>query len=678
MPEDKQKVRQINKNNISFESSVTASAPGAAMRDDEIDLAELFHSLWAQKRLIACVAGVCLLISAVYAVKATPEYQSSAVFQISSGRSVPTISAELSGFARIAGLDVGGESPAQGVFDRLQGRDFILGVAGELALDRDPYFNPYAGGGDSPARIGGIASRIKALAAPAFDAENSGGQERLAEDAIVAKFGKAVTVSETKNGSIEIEARHEDPVRASALANTSVNRLLTALDAERKDGQAKQLAYLSEQLADALTAMKESQERVQDFALKNSFVLTIDFETRSELMFRLRAELERSREMRAATAELLRLAGPGSSPSRQDHADLRRNFPIVDDLDFRRLLGISAAIDQWSWPTEKRLLEFQNILSDRVVRARREVEKLQVEAAEHAEASEELMSLERDASIAEATYQLLIEQTKNQSFAAGFDTEIAKIYQMAVPATRAIAPDRPLVVALGAVLGLFTGAVLAVLRGARRGRLYSAGALREAARARLFLRTPMRPLRTGKPQALLASAEKLRPEGLVALAIDLNEKSPGGILCVSAGSQTHAAGPAMWIAAHLAKDNARIAMVDLSGGLTATPDEEAQGAGPLWSVAPMNDRIDLLTPDASLQADDLLLRKSFGQDVATLMSRYDRVVFAVAPAHAAAAHRLLHPLAFYLVALCGGGLADKSILDQLRDVAPIDACLSET
>ena len=66
------------------------------------------------------------------------------------------------------------------------------------------------------------------------------------------------------------------------------------------------------------------------------------------------------------------------------------------------------------------------------------------------------------------------------------------------------------------------------------------------------------------------------------------------------------------------------------------------------------------------------------EEVGDLMGRYDRIVFSAAPGHAAMAHRALHRLDFYLVAICGRRLARRSILTELREIAPIDACLSET
>lgn len=47
--------------------------------NDEIDLIELFHALWREKLLIIAIAVVTVLLSVVYAFTATPQYQTSSI-----------------------------------------------------------------------------------------------------------------------------------------------------------------------------------------------------------------------------------------------------------------------------------------------------------------------------------------------------------------------------------------------------------------------------------------------------------------------------------------------------------------------------------------------------------------------------------------------------------------------
>ena len=55
--------------------------PQRSFHDDEIDLVELFHSLFKQKYLILAVAGAVTLVAAAYAFLATPYYQVQSVLR---------------------------------------------------------------------------------------------------------------------------------------------------------------------------------------------------------------------------------------------------------------------------------------------------------------------------------------------------------------------------------------------------------------------------------------------------------------------------------------------------------------------------------------------------------------------------------------------------------------------
>ena len=73
----------------------------------------------------------------------------------------------------------------------------------------------------------------------------------------------------------------------------------------------------------------------------------------------------------------------------------------------------------------------------------------------YATSAEDLAKYTRDAKIAEATYTVLIEQVKSQSLAAGFQPETFKVFEYATPPLSPSSPKRNLILALGAVLGIF-------------------------------------------------------------------------------------------------------------------------------------------------------------------------------------------------------------------------------
>ena len=74
-------------------------------QDDEINLAELFASLWSHKILIGLITGFSIFFSGYYTVTVDKEYTASAVFEIkendANGLNIP---GELGAIASLAGF----------------------------------------------------------------------------------------------------------------------------------------------------------------------------------------------------------------------------------------------------------------------------------------------------------------------------------------------------------------------------------------------------------------------------------------------------------------------------------------------------------------------------------------------------------------------------------------------
>ena len=136
---------------------------------------------------------------------------------------------------------------------------------------------------------------------------------------------------------------------------------------------------------------------------------------------------------------------------------LKSSHPLVDDLDFRRILGMSETISAWTWPDIATVDAVSTTLRDRTNRLNVDIAKIEENAKIYATSAEELAAYTRDAKIAEATYTVLIEQVKSQSLAAGFQPETFKVYEYATPPLAPSSPKRNLILALGLVLGLFLG-----------------------------------------------------------------------------------------------------------------------------------------------------------------------------------------------------------------------------
>ena len=84
----------------------------------------------------------------------------------------------------------------------------------------------------------------------------------------------------------------------------------------------------------------------------------------------------------------------------------------MDDLDFRRIMGMSETISAWSWPTLETINVVSETLSDRVSRLDVDIAIIEDTAMSYAASAEDQAKLLRDAKIAEATFKVLTEQVK--------------------------------------------------------------------------------------------------------------------------------------------------------------------------------------------------------------------------------------------------------------------------
>ena len=116
-------------------------------------------------------------------------------------------------------------------------------------------------------------------------------------------------------------------------------------------------------------------------------------------------------------------------------------------------------------------------LNDRIQRLEVDISNIEENAQIYATSAEDLAKYQRDAKIAEATYTVLIEQVKSQSLAAGFQPETFKVFEYATPPLLPSSPQKNLVLALGAVLGLFIGCAISLINSKQKSVYYTRSAL---------------------------------------------------------------------------------------------------------------------------------------------------------------------------------------------------------
>ena len=231
------------------------------------------------------------------------------------------------------------------------------------------------------------------------------------------------------------------------------------------------MSYLAKTLADALQD-ETAQSKLKEYALQNSAAAQENFVSGSVRLDSLRVEKREAEQFMAVLQRLEELVKIGDVDKRA-YESLRTSSPIVDDVNFRRILGMSETISAWRWPSLETIRQVSDTLKDRSKRLDVEIADNEENAKLYASSAEELAKLTREAKIAEATFTVLTEQVKSQSLVAGFKPDTFKVFSFASPPLSPSSPKRKLILAIGAVVGVFVGSVLSLINAVRRNVYYT-------------------------------------------------------------------------------------------------------------------------------------------------------------------------------------------------------------
>jgi len=233
--------------------------------DDEIDLRELFITLWAYKFLITCACALGIVFGGYYALNAEKEFTSAAIFKIDQSKSGGiSLGGELGALANLAGFG-GGIAASILPTDQVTGRIFIEKLDAKLTFQADPYFNTY-----DPNSIDPLWKSV---------------------------IKRAV-------GWKKSSTTHVNPKRAAEISNTIMDEIISTLENKKNTEQDAQLSYLSNTLANALSDLEASQSSLKQFALENSALPLESFAARSLQLDGLREQLSRTTELYDAVVAL--------------------------------------------------------------------------------------------------------------------------------------------------------------------------------------------------------------------------------------------------------------------------------------------------------------------------------------------------------------------------------------
>ena len=636
--------------------------------NDEIDLRELFITLWAYKLFIVCACALGIVFGGYIALNTEKEFTSTAIFKIDEPKySGISLGGELGALASFAGFG-GGIATSILPTDQVTGRIFIEKLDAKLNFQADPYFNTYNPNSLDPLWKSLIKRAI------GWQKSSIDPQEAIWQG-IVAKYTKSIVLDKTKDGAVKILVTHVNPQRAAEISNTIMDEIISTLKNKKNTEQDAQLSYLSNTLAKALSDLEASQSSLKQFALENSALPLESFAARSLQLDGLREQLSRTTELYDAVVALSSML-QNKTTDQKSYLALRQQFPIVDQVEFRRVLGQNEIISSWSWPEASSVDAVFDTLTERKNRLQSQINASQIDAERSGLALETYAKLEREAKIAEATYTVMIEQVKAQSMASGYRPDRTEVYEYASPSISPSAPKRSLILALGAVLGLFFGTALSLALALRRGVYYSKNSLIAGAQAGITASvSALLPVRNKSLNDLNTMLIKKPRSVLRDVAVEIHKSSVKQVVVTASRTKLTGNDVARALASYMQSDTLKVAVVDFSSrAIKLGIDLERLSVGS-FVVAESAGHISILRPDGDLAAMELLSQRSFWKNIQSLNSTFDLVLLCADNSDAISLLSALEGQKMFHITIAKTKKTKSATLIHMRSLLPIQGLL---
>ena len=115
--------------------------------------------------------------------------------------------------------------------------------------------------------------------------------------------------------------------------------------------------------------MERSQENLKNYALENSAMAQENFISDSLKLDDIRMEQRKVQEI-ADLISIIENLIQSRNLDNNSYEALRSSHPLVDDIEFRRILGMSETISAWTWPDIDTIYAVGATLRDRIKQIR--------------------------------------------------------------------------------------------------------------------------------------------------------------------------------------------------------------------------------------------------------------------------------------------------------------------
>ncbi len=435
----------------------------ATLREEnrEIDLGQVFRTIWRGKFWILLTTLIALLIGGYYAfVIAVPTYTTTAAVALESRQEqVVDIESVMTGLG-------GDQATVNTEVEVIRSRELMQKLVIQLDLVEDPEFNPSLTP-EPKYSLGKAVTWIRAQLQAPLPAPPPASDQMLLDE-VINNVLKAITVSNIRNSYVfEITAVTEDPDKSAQIANTLAELYIRDQLDVKFAATEKATEFLTKRVSQLQGELEAAESAAKAFNAGTDLVSPEALVGLNRQIKELRDRLGEARASEAqAQARVTALEEAAAA------GDLPRMAELADDRTLDRiatLLRNNPGTDRATF-TER----YEQI----VTRARLEADRAtaQIAALQSTIAQQEaqierqsgdlvkLQQLEREAEASGLIYEYFLNRLKETSVQQGIQQADSRLLSRAVKPLDPSEPRTALILALSLLFGAMVGVSLVILR----------------------------------------------------------------------------------------------------------------------------------------------------------------------------------------------------------------------
>ncbi len=427
--------------------------------DDEIDLSNLFRTLWRGKLWIALWGLLALLVGGYYAYGlAVPVYTAKAAIALESRQEqVMDIESVVTGLG-------GDQSTINTEVEVLRSRVLIEDLVLDMNLLEDPEFNtslkpaPRFSLGQAVDLIRGFFSELEAPEPI---------EKRAILDSTINEVLDSISASNLRQSFVfEVTAKTEAPEKSARMANRLAELYIQDQISVKFEKTEQAISWLSERVSGLQIELENAQAELKDFSTNTDLV-------NAEALEALNRQLKDLRDRRTALAvqteatnarlDVLmdaRQAGPGEFVEVANDIALNQAFRRLEDGSVGAETAFDTRADALITRAEleaTRASSQLNAIESSITEVRTRIDNQSQELVT-------LEQLEREAEASRLLYEAFLSRLKETSIQQGIQQADSRVLSRAVVPLVPSAPRKSRILALSLILGLMAGSGAVLLR----------------------------------------------------------------------------------------------------------------------------------------------------------------------------------------------------------------------